>query len=272
MRESSVSTFANKAESHFHTHRQTKSMYKKAFSLFRSHWDYILLMSLLSFGIELWAAGKPSRTLVPIFFLHGYVIYIFHFCILTDFKGSLLTKNANIGNPRMRFWLAFSLPLIALMITTFFIASLLATQLSEEAVAPGLSKFVALMCGIVILWFLLSLVGTMIPAAVLNKPIAFDVTLRRARKTFVPIFWRLLVGPGLYGAIATSAFTFMVVKDIAPNPPVGFSNVTLTNGAFSVLINFLSFFPSALTAAVLSMAYMRVEGRPNVNPTPLASH
>ena len=230
------------------------------------------MISLLSFGIELWAAGKPSKSLVPTLLLHGYIIYIFHFCILTDFKGSLLTKNANIGNPKMRFWLAFSLPLIALMVMTFSIAMILATQLTEEAVAPGLSKFAALLCGIVILWFLLSLVGTMIPAAVLNKPIALGVTLRRTRKTFFPIFWRLLVGPGLYGAITFSALAVMAMKEIVPNPPAGFSDVTLTNGAYSVLINFLSFYTSALTAAVLSMAYLRAEGRPNADHTTLASH
>lgn len=247
-------------------------MYEKAFSLFRSHWDFILFMSLLSFGIELWSAARSMKMPVPTLMLHGYAIYIFHLCILTDFKGSLLTKNENISVPNMRFWLAFFLPLIVLVVVALLVANALGSQLDGEALAPGVAKLIAMTCSIVALWFFLSLIGTMIPAAVLNKPIGFGVTLRRARETFLPIFWRLLVGPGLYGATSILAFTFLAMNDVAPNPPAGFSDVTLTNGAFSVLINFLSFFTSALTAAVLSMAYMRVEGRPNVNPRPLASH
>jgi len=234
-------------------------MYRYAAKIFLWHWDMILIASILLYMLDVWSSGSSLKLIVPKFVVYGFVIYFFHLAMLKGSASSLWGKDATKQQPDRHFWLAFTVPLISIIFLTFalfFVLKLFPSLqgLPKNALMGWLTIFIVLYFGL-----FLSCFGTVLPAAVLGESVGFKEAFKRSRRSLWFVLWRLIVGPFVFMAVLIFLIVFAGSQGISVNTPVYFSEITFMNALWNVVIGALAFFGSALTAAILSMAYLRVE-------------
>ncbi|WP_127114885.1 hypothetical protein [Shimia sediminis] len=228
-------------------------MYKYALQLFRVYWQFILATSVILFAFDIWAATSAIKGLVPKFFVYGFLIFNFHFTTLKGIRVSAFGSIPPGGKPTFNFWFAYGLPVAAIVVV--FFVSFNALNEPYGTSAAGYSTLIML----VAFGLFLALFGTMIPAATVGTSVGLRAALRRSRQSFWFVLWRLILGPGLYGVCLFSLVIVLQNKGIIPPEPQAFAQVTPINALWSVTITILGLFNSALTATILSMAYLHVE-------------
>lgn len=233
-------------------------MFKCAFWLFRLHWSKILLVSTTLFAADLYSAGRISTALVPSLLGYGYLAYIFHASLLEDFHQKTWGSDATMQQD-WRFWIAYLFPFVTLLGAALGIAFLIHSILPSGKLTLDVILSVSLLISLTISLFLLSVFGTMIPAAIAKKSVGFKAALKRSHGSYWFVFWRLLVGPAFMGIVWVSLGTFLTLTELVPQIPETFSEVTVTNAFWSIAVKFLGSFLSALCASIFSLAYLRAE-------------
>lgn len=231
-------------------------MYRYAYHLIRQYWHMILIFSVVLFLAEARAEGRWSILLVPQFFVYGFLIYCFHWTLLTGTPISVFKGHEPRATPPARFWLAY----VGFTVLAVVLANIAALGLARLAPGEPWAFQAAVLLAIASAVGLpLALFGTMLPAAALSKSLSLGDIFVRARKTFLFILWRLIVGPGLVVALHVGLAIMAARAGLMPHPPTSLSEITPANAANGLVQIAVSLALLALTAAILSMAYMRAE-------------
>ncbi|MBO9477666.1 hypothetical protein J7382_08990 [Shimia sp. R11_0] len=231
-------------------------MYKYALLLFRQNWMFVLLTSVGLATVDLLSGSSGVAASVIV---QGFLVFVFHAALLTGASPNIFGNFGKDLQPTWRFWVAYAVPL------TFCIAAMLIVAflfLGGVAIGGSTEIWVILVFLVVVPFWgvLIALIGTMVPAATLRQSISLSATLKRGRRSFWFVLWRLALGPGVFASALFALLMFLESHSIAPSFPETFQELTVINGAWSVLVEFIGLFSSALAASVLSMAYVRVEG------------
>ncbi len=97
------------------------------------------------------------------------------------------------------------------------------------------------------------------PAATVGTSTGLKAALKRAHKTFWFILWRLFAGPALYSIVLMTLLVQLGKLSDLPPFPQSFSEISVANTVYNVGMTFFGIFNSALTASILSMAFVWVE-------------
>jgi hypothetical protein len=224
------------------------------------YWLLILFVSAFLFAAEIWANGRIARNLVPQIMGYGYLVFFFHVTMLKGYTVKFWKNGKkNTDSPEKHFWIAYLFPLIAIVVLIVVLTWVLLSIFDTQPGYLDAIKGLVLLLTALFIAVLVSLFGTMIPAAVVKSSIGFSAALKRARSSFLFILWRLIVGPGL---VTIGIFFLIVVLEgqgLALTTPGAFADVTLVNTLLNIALGAIGIFTSALTAAILSMAYLRYE-------------
>lgn len=228
-------------------------MYIQAAQLFRQYFGFILLLSIMLSIAEVVFQLKASTRLFPEFMAYGYTAYFFHLTILTGFEDSLFKKGSKAQTPKFGFWVAYFLPVLVLIVAVVMsLKVFLARYIS--LLMPELVVYVALLFAVFIFGVFLAVFGTMIPAAVVGRGTGISAAFVRAKSTIFYVFPRLVLGPFLVSVVwfvIASILERIVGNQIGAQSVLGF---VLETGS-----NLLGYFSIALTASILSSAFLRSE-------------
>lgn len=228
-------------------------MYKQAAQLFRQYLGFILLLSIMLSVAEVVFQLKASTRLFPEFMAYGYTAYFFHLTILTGFEDSLFKKGSKAPVPKFSFWLAYFLPVLVLIAAVIFSLKLFLAKFIS-LLLPGLVVYVALLFAVFIAGVFLAVFGTMIPAAVVGRGTGIAAAFARSRSTILYVFPRLALGPFLVSVVwfvIASIIERIVGYQIGTQSVLG---IVMETGS-----NLFGYFSIALTASILSSAYLRSE-------------
>ncbi len=235
-------------------------MYKKAFTAFCGNFQLFALFAALMTILDEFDIGAGG--IFVQFLIAGYLAFYSHRMILTgdNFKGAaLVNPKSENGQPLVyrpfliRFgllWLAF---FVAIMLTAWAIYKLLgSTSIDTEQFIGAL--ILSLVAMFPVYGIVLSLVGTILPAAALNEDAGLDLAFARGKKTFWKTLGRLTVGSFLFGcatfAVGLWLFSYVVGHDVESG---------ILYYSVSFLVSVLSCGITLLAATALSMAYQEVE-------------
>lgn len=225
-------------------------MIQKSIYIFKSHFLTALICVLFVDFLEIW--GNFS-SIFPTTIVSGLLVYIYHDTLLFGTKIDIWKSGKNNPFPGLNFWLACLFPILV-SLAVFNIALLIIDVPRNQLMGLILIVLVPLF-GIVISFF-----GTMIPAAVMEESISPFAALKRSRKTFWFIFWRLIIGPFIYSVVIFISFIWMGKNGYAPEYPSTLSQITVWSALYYVTFSLLGVFNNALTASILSMAYAKSKG------------
>ncbi len=232
-------------------------MYKHAFRLCRQYWAFLLFSGIALLVVDVFMSGVGGS--VPKIILYGFMTYAFHNTMLTGGDMNWWGRMDKDAQPTWRFWVAYVWPLIVFVVVLFVGGAAAQSITPERHSGTELVLGVALLA-VPVLGLLLACFGTMLPAAALRRPIGLRATLKRTPATFWFILWRLAAGPFVFTVIAMVAITLIDLNGVVAPMPESLESFTIGGAVFSVLAAFVGFFNTALTAAILSMAYMKAGG------------
>lgn len=207
-----------------------------------------LIVSMMLLGGEIWF-GKLNGAVNTLAF--GFMVHIYHYTLLTGNKVKTMGSSSPEQSPGLMFWLAYIFPFLILI--PVFITVM--TSMDVQKQAFGL----AILICVPIFILTLSLIGTMLPSAVLRQTASPIAALKRSKSTFWFILWRILVGPTLIFVIFVASTIWANRQGLIPETPSNFSEIT----PWTTLLLFptmIGLFNSALTASILSMAYAKSQG------------
>jgi len=218
------------------------------------------------FAAEAWVGDRQSALLAGEVFGYGYMVFVFHWTLLTGKPLSTFRRNAPNANPRGAFWLVI-IGVSVLGLAIALVIAFVVTRIVLEDSKALLGVF--LLVTYPAIGLILAVFGTLIPVAVLGDPLSLSENFTRAGKSFSYVLWRLIAGPG----VASIAYFALIIASsragILPAPPTSLASITLANAAFGVFVGAYFLSISALTASILSMAYLHVEeGRRPAFPLP----
>lgn len=242
-------------------------MYKLAFHIFRIYWVPILLASVILFLLDIWGQGSIGRSLVPTLIVYGYLAFAFHFTLLTGTSISVFQTSSHPPSPSWSFWVAFLLPIFFLLLVigvTFFTVK---AKLPAEVLPGDAALGFAMLVSLPLFGLLLAAVGTMIPAAAVRASTGVHAALKRARRSFWFILWRLITGPTVFSLVFVGVTLTMAQHGLDSAVPETFAGITFSNATYHTVAGFLGIFNTALTASIFSMAYTWVEEGRKLQPS-----
>lgn len=234
-------------------------MYRYAFQLFRLYWPVILLVSAFMYLVEVWGKDRWSLTLVPSLIAYAYLVFLFHVTLLKGIPLSCWGTGTSLERPGKRFWIAYLFPFVSFVLAAFVFAAIIKHAFPAEVLSPNAAMGYAILLSLGSLGILLASFGTMIPAATVGSSVGFSAALKRARKSFWFVLWRLITGPVLFFVGFVVLISLLEKQGLLPPFPDAFSSITVSNAAWNISLNFLGTFSSALAVAIFSMAYLWVE-------------
>ncbi|MBE1292467.1 MAG: hypothetical protein GJ677_08245 [Rhodobacteraceae bacterium] len=232
-------------------------MYKHAFRLCRQYWAFLLFSAIALLIVDVFVSGAGGS--VGQLILYGFMAYAFHNTMLTGGDMNWWGRMDKNAQPTWRFWVAYVWPLIVFVVV-LFVGGAVAQSVTAEKYSGVALVGLATLLAVPVLGLLLACFGTMLPAATLRRPIGLSATLKRTPATFWFILWRLAAGPFVVSMLGMVAITVIDLSGFVPPMPESLESFTFGGAVFSVLAAFIGFFSTALTAAILSMAYMKAGG------------
>lgn len=220
-------------------------MFTHAIKLFKLYFIGLLAISAMLLALDIWFAETSSTGATIIF---GLIIHIFHYTLLTGEKINFWRKGTREQNPSFKYFLVYLFPL--------FISYLVFQSINVFVDDQRQIMAIAILIFTPVIILTLSLIGTMLPSAVLKRTASPIVALRRAQNTFWFVLWRLLLGPTLLITVFIAATLWANKQGILPETPSNFSEITPWTIVLLVPL-LIVFFSGALTASILSMAYAK---------------
>ncbi|MDW3222485.1 MAG: hypothetical protein R8G34_06275 [Paracoccaceae bacterium] len=239
------------------------AIFKSAIQAFRANILILCLVPIFDLGVSLIDTG--FNTLVPKMFLWTYVLFLLHRTILLGSPSgpavpvdAILPNVSYPKNPPFKMWVLVGglvVTMIALMVGLINLLDPLAAALSFDKDQRFGLMF---MFFIPIYWLILALFGTAIPATALNHETSLWAALRRARYTVFSVAFALLLGPGLIILLSIAALVFFEALGVYSLDWSHLKDFTPLGVAIEIaVLGPWQGFAAALTAAILSHAYLR---------------
>jgi len=222
-------------------------MYKQAFKTYDEISVFVLLIATATI-----VASHLTSSSWGIIFMTMMLAYYAHRNILT---GEIPTLKKN-PNKKANFSWAFMWRFLTLTLVPLIIAIILAYK------TVGISNIYIFTLVVVIVYFtglgiILSLVGTVLPAAAVNADASYSAALKRGRPQFWSTLWKLFYGPVVMAIL--SGILLQLLYSIAPY----IAPIASIKPVIYVIIEFIyvsiSFLSTVLIATVLSQLYMDTE-------------
>lgn len=230
-------------------------MYRRAFGVLRQHSMLFLCATAVIAITE--QILSPLLNLVFQTAFCGFLAFICHKAILTG-EPQTFEKLTALHGPNASSFIPFIwryLLLSALLFASFLsAAAILASTLDPDLWVFG--YWTAIGAPLALSTLLLSLIGTILPAAALNKDASVGRSLARGKLTFISTLWHLLSGVGVF-VTADLAMIFLAGSGhILPQ-----TNQPVATQLWFVLNSFTNCCAVLLAATALSMAYQQAEVR-----------
>ncbi len=201
-------------------------------------------------------AGTFASTL-----LWAYLAYAVHAQILLPHDRSSGTSNARVFGFALRsagIGLAMGLAVLGVMLVVALMMFLFVRTQPHPAV-----EVIVFLVGAAVVFTVFVRLGTLLPAYVANRVGGVDAAIKRGRMQFRWISGRLLAGPCLLFVLSAALYSQL------PSPADDYSLFWSKEGVFlpvnvlgHLLFNVVQAFATALTAVILSRAFLRAEGMP----------
>lgn len=231
------------------------SFYRSAGRAFAAGLPMFLALAVLmeAFGLS---TSDGRRDSGATFVAGALVAYLLHRHLLLGERAWGASKGTQQRPAGMGRFMLVSAALLGVPIVTAFP---LVFHLAKQGV-PENTIVVAYVFAVMVLYLvMLSLFGTMLPASAVREPFGLGLTLARARRTFLPIFVGLVVGPGLFSVLLLAVATWLHASFGFPLDAYertgAFDALGFAGGALMRLGGLLS---TTLAVAVLCNAYRRV--------------
>ena len=194
-------------------------------------------------------------------FLWAYLAYAVHAQILLPHDRSSAMTSARVFGFALRSFgigLAMATAVVGIMLVVALMTFLFVRTQPHRAV-----EVIVLLVGAAVVFTVFVRLGTLLPAYVAGRVGGVDAAIRRGKAQFGWIAGRLLIGPGLLLVLSVALYWLL---PISYDHSVPFRNEEWIFLPVNVLV-FLSFtmvqaFAAALTAVILSRAFIRAEGMP----------
>lgn len=223
-------------------------MYQDFWRSLKQGWLFILLLSLVIEGLPFLLGDSDSMTGGTIVGYAVYAYYMHRFLLLDEalstWRAAKPTRPHRIG----RFILVTGL-LFAVVVAIGFYGTFRVTEGLRDDRFLGVFLLITILANLVVL----SLFGTVLPAAAVGDGIGLSATLGRTRATFLRIFGGLIGGPGVVGAVGFATILFLGNALSGGGPISG----TVEFG-IGLLARALSFVNTTFAVVVLCRAYLSV--------------
>ncbi|WP_337660303.1 hypothetical protein [Anderseniella sp. Alg231-50] len=194
-------------------------------------------------------------------FLWSCLAYVVHAQILLAPDSNADTNGFRMIGFTMRSFGIASLMLVASAVLMFTFASVFGTGQSEMLFVYGLAAFAILGLPVFVL------LGTVLPAFVADRARSVGAAVKRGKMQFGWIAGRLIIGPGVVLALSLALWILLLI-------PVDYNDEFWNeDGVFQPLAVFalsvcltVQAYATALTAVILSRAFLRADGMPDTVP------
>lgn len=239
------------------------TIFKSAIQAFRANILILCLVPIFDLGVSLIDTG--FNTLVPKMFLWTYVLFLLHRTILLGSPSgpavpvdAILPNASYPKNPPFKMWVLVGGLVVTIMALFFALYALLGPLASTLNFDHDQHGGLVMMFFAPIYWIILALFGTAIPATALNHETSLWAALRRARYTVFSVAFALLFGPGLIILLSIAALVFFEDLGVYSLDWSHLNDFTPLGVAIEIaVLGPWQGFAAALTAAILSHAYLR---------------
>lgn len=225
--------------------------------------DMALRMSAEWFEIHESVVSVIVGTFVSTF-LWAYLAYAVHAQILLPHDRSSRTSHARVFGFALRsagigilIGIAVLGIVIAVILLTFILGKVIGAQL------PRVIEVIVLLAGLALALTVFVRLGTLLPAYVAGRVGGVDAAMKRGKMQFRWIAGRLLIGPCLLLGVSGALYSLLPIPageySLFWNEERVFLPVNVLG---HLLFNIVQAFVTALTAIILSRAFLRVEGMP----------
>lgn len=244
-----------------------KDIYRSTFVCLQSFWPFYLFFAVaLEVAGQFGSGSSIAGAEFAAFTIFAYMLHR-HFLFGDTLKAFGKIESTR-PSARGRFFL-ISLPMLVVPIGLAVFLVLGPLHVSSRDV--NLLTMILLVVILPLYLLMLSVFGTMLPAAASAEPFGLGLTLSRARRSFWRIFGGLLVGPALFGSAAFIVIILLSVRLGLPLDPRDAQGAFSPVGAAaSVLLQMVAMINTTLAVVVLCNAYRRLMPSPVV-PTAAAS-
>ncbi|WP_375228287.1 hypothetical protein [Roseobacter sp. S98] len=234
-----------------------------AATAFRANLLFLLLVPALNIGLETFGLGGGAAGAKLV--LSALILFMLHRTILLGSPSGAVSPVDPVlpdtdypAQPKLKFWLlmaGISLMGIFLILGSYTVIQPLAAR---QNLGPDGHIGLALLAALIPYWIFLALFGTAVPAAVIDHKAGLGPALKRARVSFFRLLFGLFMGPGLIWVLLLVLGALLKTVGVYSYDWIHLSDFT----AMGLVIEFLLFgfgqgFALAVTAAVLSRAYLR---------------
>lgn len=235
-------------------------MYRRAIDAFiRSYPLFLALAGVLSI---LDYFGTTTGYMVVELIIFANAAFFSHRIVLLkeQYRWNGALNGAAENGTKAPIW-PFTWRYVAIMVLFFGVLGLFAWLLYSAAAPNDLSRegfqgilLLAMIPALLINGLVLSLIGTMLPAAAVQDDASLRASLRRGKRSFFKTLWRLFYGSFLFGlavfALGIAAIWGLAQYGVAINAP---------GLVLSIIGNLVGLFSITLAATALSLAYEAAE-------------
>ncbi len=194
--------------------------------------------------------------------LWAYLAYAVHAQILLPHDRSSRTSNARVFGFALRsagIGLAMGIAVVGIMLVVALMTFLFVRTQPHRAV-----EVIVLLVGAAVVFTVFVRLGTLLPAYVADRVGGVDAAIKRGKMHFRWIAGRLLVGPCLLFVLSYALHSLLPIPageySLFWNEERVFLPVNVLG---HLLFNMVQAFVTALTAVILSRAFIRAEGMPD---------
>ena len=237
-----------------------RKIYSAAFACARQFWPVYLVFAAMLEVADWFSTGSSSLGVE--FFAYTIFAYLLHRHFLFGDPVAAFGKVASARPSSQGRFILISLPM---MLVPMGIATLLLIGPLQSAMTSDKGDLAArlLILFLPVYLLMLSVFGTMLPAAASAEPFGLGLTLRRARRSFWPIFGGLLIGPGLFGIASVLAMTALSSwLGIAVDARDAAGQFSPVGAVLAVGMRLIALTNTTLAVVVLCGAYRRVAPPP----------
>lgn len=222
-------------------------MYKKAFQTYKEIFVIVLIVAI---GIPI--ASLFTSSSWAILFATAMLAFWAHRNILTGEKMGLKNNpDKNTHSPWAFIWrfaVLIFIPIILATIMTFTTVGISDT---------GIFTLVLLIISFILLGIILSLFGSVLPAASVKADASFSTAMKRGAPRFWSTLWKLIYGPVVISIF--SAIIWVILYSLVSNIEMGPSMTTIIDVTIGFISGLISALSTVLVATILSQVYMDSE-------------
>ncbi len=188
-------------------------MLRETGSIIRQNYGFYLVFLLILYGlpwIDVYLGGSNVGSSVATFMVCSYLMLLVQCAVLyeQDFRVLLRRDVSRIHNVRGFMFRCLAISMLSLVAFLILIIGLYVVRIAEVS-----NLFLMIIISAGVASFVISLVGTWLPASIYGRKTSISDAFTRGKDNFISVLWRMIVG--LVGFIVISIFVMVISMSVA---------------------------------------------------------